>query len=145
MLWPRPSGSEPGALLGCVGEEAGRDGGLNAIAAVAAGRTLAQCLDRLWHQLEQRHGKSGGAREMIALVRVGSMADWGRLIAAVEEALRLGVTDAAAVLHILHMPDPEQRRQYAIALSEELAQFERPMPVMDDYDLLLTGAPGGIQ
>jgi len=28
---------------------------------------------------------------MIALVRVGSMEEWGRLIAAVEEALRLGV------------------------------------------------------
>ena len=72
---------------------------------------------------------------MITLVRVGSVAGWGRLIAAVEEALRLGVTDAAAVLHILNMPDPEQRQRYAIALAEELAQFERPMPVMDEYDL----------
>jgi len=59
--------------------------------------------------------------------------------------LRLGVTDAAAVLHIFHMPDPQQRQQYALALAEELAQFERPMPVMDDYDLLLTGTRGGIQ
>lgn len=49
------------------------------------------------------------------------------------------------MLHIFHMPDPEQRRQYAIALAEELAQFERPMPVMDDYDLLLTDPTGGIQ
>ena len=82
---------------------------------------------------------------MITLVRVGSVAGWGRLTAAVEEALRLGVTDAAAVLHILNMPDPEQRQRYAIALAEELAQFERPMPVMDDYDLLLSDAAGGIQ
>ena len=104
-----------------------------------------ECLDRIWRQLEQRHGKSTGTREMIALVRVGSMEEWGRLIAAVEEALRLGVTDAAAVLHIFRMPDPEQRRQYAVALAEELAQFERPMPVMDDYDLLLTDTAGGIQ
>ena len=58
---------------------------------------------------------------MIALVRAGSSDGWDRLIAAVEEALRLGVTDAAAVLHILRMPDPEQRRQYAVALAEELA------------------------
>jgi hypothetical protein len=43
------------------------------------------------------------------------------------------------------MPDPEQRRQHAVALAKELAQFERPMPVMDDYDLLWAGAPGGIQ
>jgi hypothetical protein len=82
---------------------------------------------------------------MIGLVRVGSVEGWDRLIVAVEEALRLGVTDAAAVLHILRMPDAEQRRQYAITLAEELAQFERPMPVMDDYDLLLTGARGGVQ
>ena len=49
----------------------------------------------------------------------------------------LGVSDSAAVLHLLRMPDPEQRRQYAVALAEELPQFERPMPVMDNYDLLL--------
>lgn len=104
-----------------------------------------ECLDQIWHKLEQRHGKSGGTREMITLVRVGSVDGWDRLIAAVEEALRLGVSDAAAVLHILHMPDPEQRRRYAIALAEELAQFERPMPVMDDYDLLLSDTTGGIQ
>jgi len=41
--------------------------------------------------------------------------------------------------------DPEQRRQYAVALAEELAEFERPMPVMDEYDLLLGDTPGGIQ
>jgi hypothetical protein len=30
-------------------------------------------------------------------------------------------------------------------LAEELAQFERPMPVMDDYDLLLADTTGAIQ
>jgi transposase len=102
-----------------------------------------ECLDRIWRQLEERHGKSGGTREMITLVRAGSGSGWSRLIASVEEALRLGARDAAAVLHIMNMPDAEQRKQYAIALAEELAQFERPMPAMDEYDLLLT--PGGIQ
>ncbi len=104
-----------------------------------------ECLDRIWKKLEERHGKSGGTREMITLVRAGSGSEWARLIAAVEEALRLGVSDAAAVLHIMHMPDAGQRKQYAIALAEELAQFERPMPAMDEYDLLLMGRPGGIQ
>src|ERR1700737_581875 len=66
-----------------------------------------ECLDRLWRQLEQRHGKSAGTREMITLVRAGSVEGWDRLISAVGEALRLGVTDAAAVLHIFRMPDPE--------------------------------------
>ena len=104
-----------------------------------------ESLDRIWRKLGERHGSSGGTREMITLVRAGSASGWARLIAAVEEALRLGVSDAAAVLHILNMPDAEQRKRYAIALAEELAQFERPMPSMDEYDLLLTGAPGGIQ
>ena len=104
-----------------------------------------ECLDRIWRQLEQRLGKSRGTREMITLVRAGSAEGWPRLIAAVEEALRMGVSDAAAVLHILHMPDAGQRRRYAIALAEELAAFERPMPATDEYDLLLSGALGGIQ
>jgi transposase len=104
-----------------------------------------ECLDRIWGRLEQRHGRSAGTREMISLVRVGSVKGWAPLIAAVEEALRLGTTDAAAVLHILNMPDPEQRRRYALALAEDLIQFERPMPVMDEYDLLLQDTPGGIQ
>ena len=55
------------------------------------------------------------------------------------------MSDAAAVLHLLRMPDAEQRRQYAIALEEELKQFERPLPMMDDYDLLLADPAGGVQ
>jgi hypothetical protein len=31
------------------------------------------------------------------------------------------------------------RERYQMALAEELAQFERPMPEMDEYDQLLTG------
>jgi hypothetical protein len=103
------------------------------------------CLDRIWRRLEQRHGKGAGTREMIGLVREGSVLGWPRLIAAVEEALRLDVSDGAAVLHILHMPDAEQRRRYAIALAEELRQFERPMPTMAEYDLLLADGNGGFK
>ena len=82
---------------------------------------------------------------MIALVRAGSSDGWDKLIAAVKDALRLGISDSAAVMHLLRMPDPEQRRQYAVALAEELLQFERPMPVMDNYDLLLANTTGGVQ
>lgn len=95
------------------------------------------CMDRIWEKLNDRHGVSSGTREMIALIRTGQSDGWDRLIGAVNEALRLGVTDSAAVMHILRMPDPEQRKRHALALSEELAQFERPQPVMDEYDLLL--------
>jgi hypothetical protein len=49
------------------------------------------------------------------------------------------------VIHILHMPDAEQRRQHAIALAEELRAFERPMPEVKEYDLLLSIAARGVQ
>jgi transposase len=119
---------KPGAMAGSTPLEQWRQ----------AGR-WPECLDRIWKKLEERYGKSGGTREMIGLVRVGLVSGWDRLIGAVEESLRLGVTDAAAVLQILRTPDAEERRRYQLALSEELAQFERPQPVMDDYDLLLAG------
>jgi len=94
---------------------------------------------------KRRHGRAMGTRQMIGLVRVGLSHGWEKLIGAVEEALRLGVSDEAAVIHILHMPDAEQRRRYAIALAEELREFEPPMPVMSEYDLLLHGTVGGVQ
>ena len=81
---------------------------------------------------------------MIALVRAGLSQEWNKLIHAVEQALSLGVTNSAAIIHILQMPDPEQRRRYAITLAADLAQFERPQPVMDDYDLLLTPVSGKV-
>ena len=125
---------KPGAMAGSTPLEQWRK----------AGR-WPDCLDEIWRRLEQRHGKSVGTREMIGLVREGTVRGWPRLIAAVEEALRLGVSDGAAVLHILNVPDAEERRRHAIALAEELKQFERPMPSMDNYDLLLAGGEGGIQ
>jgi hypothetical protein len=124
---------KPGAMKGSTPLEQWR----------RAGRWPA-CLDAIWQQLEQRHGKGKGTREMIALVRAGSTDGWDKLIVAVEEALRLGISDSAAVIHLLRMPDPEQRRQHAVALAEELMQFERPMPVMDNYDLLLANTTEAI-
>ena len=125
---------KPGAMAGSTPLEQWRQ----------AGR-WPDCLDRIWQQLEQRHGRGAGTKEMIVLVRQGSVRGWHLLIAAVEEALRLGVSDAAAVLHILNMPDPEERRRHAVVLAEELRQFERPMPDMKEYDLLLAGTVGGVQ
>lgn len=117
---------KPGAMAGSTPLEQWR----------AAGR-WPECLDHIWQKLERRHGRAVGTREMIALVRTGLTEGWQRLIVAVQQALQLGVSDAAAVMHILRMPDAQERQRHALALSEELAQFERPQPVMDNYDLLL--------
>src|SRR5580693_3899153 len=82
---------KPGAMVGSTALEQWRQ----------AGR-WPDCMDRIWKKLDQRHGKSGGTREMIALVRAGLSDEWSKLIQAVEQALRLGVTDSAAIIHILN-------------------------------------------
>jgi transposase len=123
---------KPGAMAGSAPLQQWRE----------AGR-WPECMDRIWKRLEARHGSSGATREMIGLVRAGLGRNWNELIRAVEEALRLGVNDAAAVLHILNMPDAAARERYAIAVAEDLAQFERAQPVMDDYDLLLQSPLSG--
>ena len=110
----------------------------------AAGRWPA-CLDVLWRQLEERHGKSVGTRAMITLVRAGLAAGWSPLIGAVNEALRLGVSDEAAVLHLLRPPAEPARCSPAMILTEDLAMFERALPLMDNYDLLLADHSGGGQ
>jgi hypothetical protein len=74
-VWER----QPGALAGSTPLEQWRQ----------AGR-WPDGLDRIWRQLEQRHGKAKGTRERIGLVRQGSASGWPGLVAAVEEALRLG-------------------------------------------------------
>lgn len=119
---------KPGALAGSKPLEQWR----------AAGR-WPDCMDRLWARMIERRGKLVAAREMVSLVRVASAEGWPRLIAAVEQALRLGTCDGGAVLYIYQEPDAAKREQHQIALAAELAQFERPMPDLDEYDALLTG------
>ncbi len=103
----------------------------------AAGR-WPDCMDRLWARMIERQGRLVAAREMVGLVRAGSVEGWPRMIVAVEEALRLGTCDGGAVLYIFREPDAAKRERYQMALAEELAQFERPMPDLDEYDQLLT-------
>jgi hypothetical protein len=59
----------------------------------------------------------------------------------VEEALRLGVSDAAAVLHILHMPDADERKRYALALSEEQVKVRVRRAETVPRGMLMSGAP----
>ena len=57
--------------------------------------------DRLWSQLQQRHGRSDGTREMIELLRLGRAQGWDALSVAIETTLAMGCSDAAAVRHLL--------------------------------------------
>ena len=120
---------KPGALAGSTPLQQWR----------TAGR-WPDCLDRLWAKMIERQGRLVAAREMVGLVRVASVEGWPRMIVAVEEALRLGTCDGGAVLYIFREPDAAKREQYQVALAEELARFERPMPDLDEYDQLLAGS-----
>ncbi len=59
-----------------------------------------------------------------------------RVRAAVEDALALGCEDAAAILHLAAAEDLVYTRGALIELGE-LSRFERPLPVMTNYDALL--------
>jgi hypothetical protein len=101
----------------------------------------------LEHYLDVLERKPGAMKGSTPLQQWRQAGRWPACMDAIwrELELRLGISDSAAVMHLLRMPDPEQRRQYAVALAEELLQFERPMPVMDNYDLLLANTTRAIQ
>lgn len=95
-----------------------------------------QSFDRLWQSLERREGKQRGTRTMIELLQEGSKHGWEQLKAAVEQALALGCTDAAAVRHLLIFSELAHAPVERLAL-DGLERYERPLPVMNEYDLLL--------
>ena len=55
---------------------------------------------------------------------------------AVEQAVSLGCADAAAVRHLVEAANLTHAREVLIEL-DSLSRFERPLPVMTDYDRLL--------
>jgi transposase len=98
-----------------------------------------QSLDRLWQSLQTRHGKANGTREMIELLLCGKQHGWTRLLQAVDQALALGCTDAAAVRHLLAAAELTHPHPTVLALGG-LERYQRPLPVMKEYDLLLSAA-----
>jgi transposase len=92
--------------------------------------------DRFWQALIARHGRQAGAKAMIELLQVGRVHGQARLLAAIDAALVLGCTDAAAVRHLVTAQHLEHARPEAMAVGA-LAQFERPLPTVGEYDRLL--------
>src|ERR1022692_1423820 len=92
--------------------------------------------DRLWQSLEAREGKQAGTRTMIELLQEGSKHGWDQLRQAVQQALDLGCTDAAAVRHLLVFGELGHAPVERFAL-HGLERYERPLPEMNEYDLLL--------
>jgi hypothetical protein len=92
--------------------------------------------DRLWQSLRERQGKHAGTREMIELLHLGPRHGWQALNKAVEQAVALGCTDAAAVRHLVVAGELAHREQPLRKIGS-LECYERSLPVLSDYDQLL--------
>lgn len=108
------------------------------------GRWTAE-FDRLWQQLQRRHGESMGTRLMIELLREGKRVGYERLRQAIVRALELGGGDAGAVSYLLNQAELERFAERTnlpktkeVRLSPSVNRhFYRPLPEVTDYDGLL--------
>jgi len=116
---------KPGALIGSKPLASWRERGL-----------WPQSYDRLLDELIRRHGKQSGTRQMIQVLSLIKPHGHQRVRTAVEEAVSLGCADAAAIRHLVEAADLTHARQAIIELNT-LSRFERPLPVLTDYDGLL--------
>ena len=85
----------------------------------------------------KRHGKQAGTREMIELLLEGRRLGYDRLQQAVEMALEAGSSDAAAVRYLLRAADLEREQPETLDVGV-LSRYERPLPVLVNYDELLS-------
>jgi Mu transposase-like protein len=99
-----------------------------------------ESFDRLWQSLRERHGPQAGTRAMIELLTLGKQHGWDRLKQAIEHSLVLGCTDAAAVRHLITANELVRSRIESLEVGE-LERYDRPLPQIEEYDLLL-GTPG---
>jgi hypothetical protein len=98
--------------------------------------------DRFWQALIDRHGRQAGTKAMVELLQLGRSHGQGALRGAIDAALVLGCTDAAAVRHLVAAQSLEHARPATVEVGV-LAQFERPLPTVGEYDQLLL-APAGV-
>jgi hypothetical protein len=73
---------------------------------------------------------------MIELLALGKRQGWDRLREAIEESLALGCTDAAAVRHLATAKELVRSHPEPFEGSG-LQRYDRPLPQMQEYDLLL--------
>jgi transposase len=118
---------KPGALAGSRPLEQQRSAGL-----------WPECFDEIWQSLMKRHGKQAGTKQMIDLLKLTKEHGRDRLREAIETALATGCTDAAAVHHLVHARDLERPACEAMDIGS-LERYQRPLPVMNEYDQLLSG------
>jgi transposase len=99
--------------------------------------------DRFWQALIERHGRQAGTKAMIALLQLGRVHGQLVLQGAIDAALVLGCTDEAAVRHLVTAQSLEHVRPATVEVGL-LAQFERPLPTVGEYDQLLAPVAAGV-
>jgi hypothetical protein len=122
---------KPGALAGSRPLEQQRRAGL-----------WPESFDQIWQSLMDRHGKQSGTKQMIEMLMLTRQHGHDRLRQAIEKALATGCTDPAAVRHLLHAGELKHTACEVINVGL-LGRYERPLPVMNEYDRLLMA--GGAQ
>jgi hypothetical protein len=100
------------------------------------------CYDELWARLLARHGKQNGTRAMVAVVMLGREFGHDALRVAIATAVSLGACDVAAVRYLLTEAGLRKGEPGAIDVGE-LARYDRPLPTVAEYDVLLSGACAG--
>jgi transposase len=93
--------------------------------------------DQLWELMIERHGRQGGTRAMVTLIRMGREFGYAKLETTVGQALELGCTDVAAIRHLL-MREQLQHAAVETVQIGSLAAYERPLPTMTEYNQLLS-------
>ena len=116
---------KPGALVGSKPLAAWRQRGL-----------WPASYDRLLDELIGRHGKQSGTRQMIQVLSLIKQHGHERVRAAVEEAISAGLFGCRRDPASGGSRGPGHARSAIIELGA-LSRFERPLPVMTDYDGLL--------
>jgi hypothetical protein len=90
-----------------------------------------------------RQGRQLGTKTMIELLLLGREHGFARLRGAIETALELGCTDAAAVRHLLASETLAHERPAPLVELGALSQYERPLPQVHASDHLLVIAGVG--
>jgi transposase len=92
--------------------------------------------DRIWEQLMSRNGKQNGTHQMIELLQLGKKHGYDALCRAVESALEMGSCDISTVRYLMTAGQLDRERPEPIDVGP-LSCYERPLPVMTEYDQLL--------
>jgi transposase len=93
--------------------------------------------DQFWQTLIARHGRQNGTREMVELLLLGREHGYHDVDAALQQALDLGCSDAAAARYLMTAARLGRPAPPPIDVAA-LRAYERPLPEVGVYDALLT-------